>query len=71
MLENNNNKILTEEDKKENNTWGYFFRYFMIPFYGFMCDKLNRKVPYFEEHGHYSKNEVFNIEEALLCLKDF
>ena len=59
---------LTEKDKKENNTPKYFFCYFMTPFYGFLCDKHNKVVPYYEEYGHYTKNEFANYEEAIICL---
>jgi hypothetical protein len=64
-------EYLTEEDKKENNTYKYFFNYFMTPFYGFICDTYNKKVPYYEEYGHFTKNEIANLEEAILCLKEF
>jgi hypothetical protein len=60
---------LTEEDKKENNTWGYYFCYFLVPFYSFFCDSFNKKVPYFEEYGHYSKTELENLEKGIMSLK--
>lgn len=49
---------LTEEDKKENNTWRYYFCYFIVPFYNFFCDSYNKIVPYFEEYGHFDQSDI-------------
>lgn len=55
---------LSEEDRKENDSLTDLL--IRIP-----CPKMNKKVPYLQEYGNLTEDEIQNFESAIKAIENY